>query len=150
MTVVDPFVCTFCHSATNCLLSGRFGKSMTPSGEIVDHSPLRHALTMRLTPVQVCEVREHSLACGHVVELLEKMMVYLGGVELSLSVLEAHVRNNAFGGAVETLEREIAAKRAIVLKQTTVVMELVEEMRRARQEQVFLPALRDATIKALL
>ena len=150
VTPIEPFTCAFCQMATERMLLDKFHKSATQSGIVVDHAPLSSALTGKLTPIQVCEVREHCLACGHVTELLDKLVTYLVAVEMSVSKLEMRLNDPAFEPVHEELKKELEAKRQLLTRHTTILTKLDEQVRKVKQEQLFLPALRDAIVYELL
>lgn len=150
VTPVEPFTCAFCHMATERMLLDKFNKSATPTGVVVDHAPLGSALTAKLTPIQVCEVREHCLASGHIVELLDRLVVYLTSLEMSISTLELRAKDPAFAPIHDELMAEITKKREILTRHSLILTKLTEEIRKVKQEQLFLPALRDAIVYELL
>jgi hypothetical protein len=69
----------------------RFDKSPTPSGLMIDRAALRAVLVGRLSPFEICELREHCHAGGEVTQLLQNLISYNVCSDLALSQLERKV-----------------------------------------------------------
>ena len=148
---VTPFTCTFCAMTAEKMLLAKFNKTATPGGIIVDHQPLHNALVGRLNPVQICEVREHCLASGHVCELLDKVAMFLAASEMEISQFENSLAQmDSLEPVREQLALEIANKRKLLLRHSEIVTRLAHEMKQAKREQMVIPALRDAVVNQLL
>lgn len=151
VTAVTPFTCSFCSIMAERMLYTRFNKSATSTGLIVDHVPLKNSIVGRLTPIQICEVREHSLACGHSCELLNKLAMFISASEMQISQTERILSQmRACDPIRDQLSEEIQSKKKLLIRHSEIFMRLAEELRSAKREQLVVPTLRDAIVNELL
>jgi hypothetical protein len=124
----------------------RFNKSAAPSGVIIDRSALRSITTGRLNPTEVCEIREHSLAAGHAPQLLRSLIRYNVGADLALSQVLRGIEGPAFTPLREELLAEVRAKKALLVKHNTVLLQVLQQLETAKRQQAVLPSFRDAVV----
>ncbi|OHT08996.1 hypothetical protein TRFO_22233 [Tritrichomonas foetus] len=145
-----PFICSYCHIASQKLLLERFNKTATKSGIVIDRTKLHVHLINEKTPLEVCELREHTYACGHVGELLRHLVNYVASLDLSLCTLEKHLSNPVYKPIEEELKKAIENNRKLYVRHTSILMEILEKYETAKKNQNVLPDFRDAIIQELL
>ena len=146
----DPFVCPYCYIASQKILLDRFYKTSTASGAIIDRSKLHNCLINDKDLFQVCELREHSYACGHISELLRNLITYMSSLDLSLCNLARHFEDPVYDSIRDKITLEIAEKRKLYVNTVSVLMKTLEKYEKVKNNQELLPDLRDAIIQELL
>jgi hypothetical protein len=150
VSAATPFICSFCHLASEDLLLRRFNKSQTPTGAVVDRFPLHSALVSRLSPIEICELREHCLASGQVQQLLESLITYLAGLDMSLSIVARALNKPEFAPISDQLGREIDQKKRFLLRYGTILIDVLTQCEKVKKDQKILPSFRDAVVQELL
>lgn len=146
----DPFVCTFCHRASQRLMIDSFNKSSTPSGMIIDRSALNSHIINQKNPIEVCEIREHTLASGHVIELIRKLISYLNSIDLSIRIMEQHLQEPIYDAVREQLVEALHVQKDLHYRHSQILFQALEKFETGIKAQRVLPTFRDAIIEELL
>lgn len=148
--IQDPFICNYCHIASQKILLEQFNKTSTPSGILIDRNKLHNYLTNEKSMIKVCELREHSYACGHIAELLRNLITYLASLDLSLCHLERHIEDPVYDPIRDQVKEDISNNRKLFIRHVTILMQIVEKYENEKKKQNILPDFRDAIVQELL
>lgn len=149
--IQEPFICNYCHIAAQKILLEKFNKTSTPSGIIIDRNKLHNNLINEKSMFEVCELRDHAYACGHVAELLRNLINYLASLDLSLCHLERHIEEEQVYDPIrEQISNDISNKRKLNIRHVTFLMNILEKFENEKKKQDILPDFRDAIVQELL
>jgi hypothetical protein len=103
-----------------------------------------------LSPLEICELREHCFASGQVPQLLESLITYLAGLDMSLSIVARALDKPELAPIAEQLRREIDQKKQLLVRDGTVLLDVLAQCEKFKKGQKILPSFRDAVVQELL
>ncbi|KAH0785875.1 hypothetical protein GPJ56_010275 [Histomonas meleagridis] len=146
----SPYICNFCHLASERIIVDKADKSISPSSIVIDRKALFSNLTSSKSIIQLCEIREHCLAAGHVTELIQHLITRLAAIDLELKTAEVQANREVYAPIKEELIKEIQQRRKEYVKCTSVLMEVLDRIENFKKKQKILPYFRDAVVEKLI
>ena len=147
--VRDPFVCSFCHVSAQKLLADHFNKAAA-GGAVIDRFRLHDHVVNVMRPIEVCELREHSYASGHVAELIRTLALHVASLDLALCRLENHLKDPVYEPMREDLKKAIESDKKLYNRHAEILLEILNRYQKMKNSQNILPDFRDVVIQELL
>lgn len=148
--ISDPFICDFCHYSNQYILEASFDSNITPNGSVIQLFALKDALIEQFTPIEICEIREHTIASGQVGALLDHIMIYFNDLEGDLNRLKVFCQHVAKDEYKQQIDKEIEEKATKYRELAALAAELKENWDESEKSYRILSYFRDAVCRSLI